>query len=138
VISSEIVCYFSLQGSARETSPEYLFPLHHCFVRLRYASIEVQEAALLGVGFQLPCKFLFVILLELLLYSPDNGRYLLILTFPEELVHFLVSVVAGVKIDETFQCGVLLFLLEFLLGDSFLPVVCYLLEHEGEDVSCSY
>lgn len=131
VVSSKVVGNLSFNRSAGETSPENLFALDHSLIRFGYAPVEIKEPPLFGVRLEFPCKFLLVILLKLFFDNPNNSRYLLILTFPEQLVHFFVCIVPSVQIDETFKCRILLVLLKFLLGNSLLPIISYLLKHEG-------
>ena len=73
VVPTEVVGDLPLQGGAGESSPENLFSLDHGLVRFGYASVEVKEATLLGVGLELPGKFLLVVLLELLLNNANNS-----------------------------------------------------------------
>ena len=73
VVPAEVVGDLPLEGGAGESSPEYLFAFDHGLVRFGYASVEVKEAALFGVGLELPGKFLLVVLLELLLNNTNNG-----------------------------------------------------------------
>ena len=51
VIPAEIVRYLPIQRSTCESSPEYLLTLAHRLIRLRYSSVEVDDATDLGVGF---------------------------------------------------------------------------------------
>ena len=96
VVPSEVVGYLAFEGGRGEAPPEDLLALDHGLVRLGDAPVEVKVPTLLGVGLQLPGKLFLIILLKLLLDSPDDCRDLLVLTFPEKLVHFLIGVIAGI------------------------------------------
>ena len=134
VVSAKIVCHFPLEWCTCKSSPEELLSLYHSFVRFCYPSEQIQKPSLLCISLKLSRKLLLVILLELLLDNPNDSRYLLILTFPQQIIHFLVCVVSRIKIDETLQSWILFLLLEFLLCDTFLPVIGYLFKHERKDV----
>mgnify|MGYP006897116600 CR=1 FL=1 len=134
MVLAEVVCNLALQRGAGEPSPEEFLAFYHCFIGFWDASIEVKVAALFGIGFQFPCKFLLVVLLKLLLNDPNDCGYLLILTFSEQLIHFFIGVVARVQINEALQSWVLFLAFEALLSYVFLSVVCDFFQHEGEDV----
>lgn len=106
--TSEVVCYFPLEGSTGKASPEHLFTFGHRLIRFRNASIQIEQSSLFDIGFKFPCELFFVVLLKLFLDDSDDSRDLIVFTFPEQLVHFFVCVVTSVKIHKAFEGCVLL------------------------------
>lgn len=130
VVSPEIIGNFALKGGRGESSPKDLLALDHGLVRLRYASIEVKVPALFGISFKFSGKLFLIILLELFFDGSDDSRDLFILTFPEKLIHFLIGMISGIKIDKTLQCSILFILFESLLCHTFLPIISYFFQHK--------
>lgn len=84
---------------------------------------------MLDVCLEFSGEFLFVILLKLFLDDSNYRGNAVILTLSQQAIHFFIGIVTGIEVDEALKGSVLLVVLELLLNNVFLSVVCDLLKH---------